>query len=68
MLHSDYFSDTATHANIFLRRYRMSKELFMEILHGVREFDSYFKMKHNAVGTDGFSLIQKCIAAMRMLA
>jgi hypothetical protein len=29
----------------------------MEILHGVREFDPYFKLKHNAVGTIGFSLV-----------
>jgi hypothetical protein len=39
MLYIDYISDSATHADIFRRRYRMSKELFMEILHGVREFD-----------------------------
>jgi hypothetical protein len=67
MLYIDYFSDSAAHANIFRRRYRMSKELFMEILHGVREFDPYFKLKHDAVGTAGFSSIQKCTAA-RMLA
>jgi hypothetical protein len=46
----------------------MTKELFMEILHGVREFDPYFKLKHDAVGTAGFSSIHKCTAAMRMLA
>jgi hypothetical protein len=46
----------------------MSKELFMEILHGVREFDPYFKLKHDAVGTAGFSSIQKCTATMRILA
>jgi hypothetical protein len=46
----------------------MSEELFMEILHGVREFDPYFKLKHDAVGMAGFSLIQKCTAAMRILA
>jgi hypothetical protein len=40
----------------------------MEILHGVREFDPYFKLKHDADGTTGFLLIQKCTAAMRMLA
>jgi hypothetical protein len=32
----------------------MSKELFMEILHGMREFDPYFKLKHDTVGTAGF--------------
>ncbi|KAK1629946.1 hypothetical protein QYE76_004261 [Lolium multiflorum] len=68
MLHNDYFADEATHADNFRRRYRMSKGLFMNILHGVREFDPYFKLKLDAVGILGFSSIQKCTAAMRMLA
>jgi hypothetical protein len=38
----------------------------MDILHGVRELDPYFRLKHDAVGTASFSSIQKCIAAMRM--
>ncbi|KAK1664590.1 hypothetical protein QYE76_052749 [Lolium multiflorum] len=40
------------------RRYRMSKGLFMNILHGVREFDPYFKLKLDAVGVLGFSSIR----------
>jgi hypothetical protein len=56
MLYNDYFSDSATQADNFWRRYRMIKELFMEILHGMREFDPYFKLKHNTVGM-GFSSI-----------
>ncbi|KAK1653181.1 hypothetical protein QYE76_070986 [Lolium multiflorum] len=68
MPHNDYFADGATHADNFRRRYRMSKGLFMNILHGVREFDPYFKLKADAVGVLGFSSIQKCTTAMRMLA
>ncbi|KAK1665945.1 hypothetical protein QYE76_054104 [Lolium multiflorum] len=68
MLHNDYFADGATHEDNFRRRYRMSKGLFMNILHGIREFDPYFKLKLDAVGDVGFSSIQKCTAAMRMLA
>ncbi|XP_071678388.1 uncharacterized protein [Lolium perenne] len=68
MLQNDYFADGATYADNFRRRYRMSKGLFMNILHGVREFDPYFKLKVDAVGVLGFSSIQKCTAAMRMLA
>ncbi|XP_071676801.1 uncharacterized protein [Lolium perenne] len=49
MLHNDYFADDATHADNFRRRYRMSKGLFMNILHGVREFDPYFKLKVDVV-------------------
>ncbi|KAK1663525.1 hypothetical protein QYE76_051684 [Lolium multiflorum] len=47
MLHNDYFADDATHANNFRRQYMMSKGLFMNILHGIREFDPYFKLKHD---------------------
>jgi hypothetical protein len=68
MLYNDYFSDSATHADNFRWRYRMITELLMEILHGVRKFDTYFKLNRHAVGTIGFSSIQKCTAAMRMLA
>jgi hypothetical protein len=42
----------------------MGKDLFMEILHGMREFDLYFRLKHDAVGTTGLSSIQKYTAAM----
>ncbi|KAK1631803.1 hypothetical protein QYE76_006118 [Lolium multiflorum] len=68
MLHNDYFADDATQADNFRRRYRMSKGMFMNILHGVREFDPYFKLKVDVVGILGFSSVQKCTAAMRMLA
>jgi hypothetical protein len=37
-------------------------------INGMREFDNYFKMKHDAVGMAGFSSIQKRIATIRMLA
>jgi hypothetical protein len=63
MPHNDYFVDDATHADNFRCQYRMSKGLFMNILHGVREFDPYFKLKLDAVGVVGFSSIQKCTAA-----
>ena len=68
MLYTDYFINGATYADNFRRRYRMSKELFMSFLHGVREYDKYFLLKHDCCGTAGFSSIQKCTAAMRMLA
>jgi hypothetical protein len=68
MLHNDYFADGATHVGNFWCQYRMSKGLFMNILHDVREFEPYFKLKHDVVGLAGFSSIQKCAAAMRMLA
>ena len=69
MLYADYFADDAPYdAKDFRRRYRMSKDLFFKILHGVREFDPYFVMKKDCCGVPGFTSIQKCTAALRMLA
>jgi hypothetical protein len=56
MLYDDYFADGATQADNFWRHYRMSKEVFMEIIHGLREYN-YFKLKHDAIGTTSFSSI-----------
>jgi hypothetical protein len=53
ILHNDYFADDTTHADNFRHRYRMSNGLFMNILHGVREFEPYFKLKHGAVALSG---------------
>jgi hypothetical protein len=33
----------------------MRKDLFMDILHGVREFDPYLRLKYDVVGAAGFS-------------
>jgi hypothetical protein len=45
----------------------MNKELFISILHGVREHDKYFVMMHGFCGLDVFSSIQKCTPTMKML-
>ena len=46
----------------------MNRGLFNQIVQAVRAYDPWFKLKKDAVGTVGFSSIQKCTAAMRMLA
>jgi hypothetical protein len=69
MLYSDYFADAPLHGNkVFRRRYRMSRKLFLMIVNSIREFDSYFKCKKDCTGKLGFTSIQKCTTAMRMLA
>jgi hypothetical protein len=68
MLYTVYFANEASYTYDFGTHYRMSKGPFMSILHGVREFDKYFVLKHDAIGTPGFSSIYKCPAATRMLA
>ena len=69
MLYADYFADAPLHGDrTFRRRYRMSKKLFLRIVNSIREFDNYFKCKMDCTGKLGFTLIQKCTTAMRMLA
>jgi hypothetical protein len=68
MLYTDYFVDEAPNVDDFRRHYRKSKGMFMSILHGVREYDNYFVLKHDCCGTNGFPSIRKCTVAMRMVA
>jgi hypothetical protein len=46
----------------------MKKELFMKIMHVVREYDIKFAMKKDTIRMPRFSSIYKCTVAMRMLA
>ena len=67
-LWQDCFTDDPTHGEKeFRRRFRMNKELYMTIVTGVWEYDTYFKLKRDCVGLVGFSSIQKCTAALRVL-
>jgi hypothetical protein len=52
----------------FWHCFRMSRKLFLDILHGVRTYATYFKAKHDATGKIGFSSYQKCSVAIRQLA
>ncbi|XP_021995020.1 uncharacterized protein LOC110891719 [Helianthus annuus] len=66
----DYFDEAPTYPNpeVFSCRFRMSKRLFLRIAEDlVNNFD-YFKQKPNARGTLGFTGIQKCTLALRVLA
>jgi hypothetical protein len=49
-------------------RYRMSRDLFLVILNGVREYDDYFEAKYDYTGKIGFSSYKKYSAAVRQLA
>ena len=46
----------------------MSRYLFNDIVNALRDFDPYFKCKKDCTGMLGFSAIQKCTVAMRLLA
>ena len=69
LLYSDYFADVPLHGDkVFRRRYRMNRKLFLRIVNSLREYDNYFICKKDCTGTVGFSSLQKCTTAMRMLA
>jgi hypothetical protein len=68
-LYNDYFSDNPTYgANLFRRRFRMQRSLFLRIVEAVQEHDNYFVQKMDGVGKLGLSALQKVTAAFRMLA
>jgi hypothetical protein len=62
LLHSDYFADDATKE--FWWRFRMTKDLFMKIVQGMREYDDYFKYKKDCTKKWGFTSVQKCTTAL----
>ncbi|XP_024016514.1 uncharacterized protein LOC112089892 [Eutrema salsugineum] len=68
-LWNDYFSDDATYPpHIFRRRFRMTKDLFMHIVQRLSTEVPYFQQRRNAIGRLGLSPLQKCSAAIRMMA
>jgi hypothetical protein len=69
-LYKDYFDPSMPlyKAKAFRRRYRMSRELFLVILNGIRGYDDYFEVKYDCTGKIGFTSYQKCSAAVRQLA
>uniref|UniRef100_A0A0D2ZTF0 DDE Tnp4 domain-containing protein n=1 Tax=Brassica oleracea var. oleracea TaxID=109376 RepID=A0A0D2ZTF0_BRAOL len=68
-LWNDYFSDTPTYPeNLFKRRFRMNKTLFMRIVDRFSNEVRFFRQKQDVTGRLGLSALQKCTAAIRVLA
>ncbi|XP_057777007.1 uncharacterized protein LOC130995657 [Salvia miltiorrhiza] len=66
---NDYFSDSPTYTpEIFQRRFRMQKSLFIRIVEAVTANDEFFQQRRDATGRVGLSSLQKCTGAMRVLA
>jgi hypothetical protein len=64
-----YFSDTPLYTdNQFRRRFRMRKHLFKRIVEALGDWSPYFRLRRDAFGKVGQSPLQKCTAAIRMLA
>ncbi|XP_062714707.1 uncharacterized protein LOC134291223 [Aedes albopictus] len=69
MLMDHYFSPQSVYPeNLFKRRFRMPKRMFLRILEDITADNDYFKLKCNAAGKPGLSGIQKRAAAIRQLA
>ncbi|XP_048602119.1 putative nuclease HARBI1 [Brassica napus] len=68
-LWNDYFSDTPTYPeNLFRRRFRMKKPLFIRIVDRLSNEVQFFRQKQDVTGRLGLSALQKCTTAIRVLA
>ncbi|XP_033140897.1 putative nuclease HARBI1 [Brassica rapa] len=68
-LWDDYFSETPTYPhNLFRRRFRMNKGLFMRIVNRLSNEVEFFQQKRDALGRLSLSPLQKSTAAIRVLA
>ncbi|XP_056845021.1 uncharacterized protein LOC108859955 [Raphanus sativus] len=68
-LWNDYFSAEPTYPpEYFRRRFRMNRSLFTGIVNRFSNEVHYFQHRRDAVGRFGLTPLQKCTAAIRMLA
>ncbi|XP_048600198.1 putative nuclease HARBI1 isoform X1 [Brassica napus] len=66
---NDYFKENPTYQpEMFMRHFRMNKPLFLRIVDRLSSEGPYFQQRRNAHGRYGLSALQKCTAAIRMLA
>jgi hypothetical protein len=54
--------------SLILCRFHMRPNAFLRIVEVVENMDPYFHFKYDAVGRAGLSALQKCVAAIRILA
>jgi len=66
---ADYFCENPLYTETqFRRRFRMRKHLFLQIVEALENWSLYFQLRRDAFGKVGLSPLQKCTAALRMLA
>jgi hypothetical protein len=68
-LFKNYFAERPVYTKkMFRRRFRMHKPLFLRIVEALKAWSPYFQQRVDATGRKGLSPLQKCTAAIRMLA
>ncbi|XP_047966047.1 uncharacterized protein LOC125210547 [Salvia hispanica] len=68
-LFADYFVENPRWGpNVFHRRFRMSRDLFLRIVHTLEGRDEYFQYREDGIGRPGLTPLQKCTVAIRQLA
>jgi hypothetical protein len=64
-----YFSDNPMYTEkMFCRRFRMNRPLFLQIVEELGKWSPYFTARVDCTGREGMSPLQKCTAAIRMIA
>jgi hypothetical protein len=65
----DYFAEEPMYPDsMFRTRFCMNKRLFLRIVDALGQWSQYFTYRADCAGRIGLSPLQKCTAAMRMLA
>ncbi|XP_047947362.1 uncharacterized protein LOC125193576 [Salvia hispanica] len=68
-LFADYFAENPRWGpNVFHRRFRMSRDLFLRIVHTLEGRDEYFQYREDGIARPGLTPLQKCTVAIRQLA
>ncbi|XP_065859533.1 uncharacterized protein [Euphorbia lathyris] len=68
-MYKDYFIDEPVYdEHLFRGRFRMSKPLFLRIVEALGNHTVYFQQRVDAARKKGFTPLQKCTSAIRMLA
>uniref|UniRef100_J3M093 Uncharacterized protein n=1 Tax=Oryza brachyantha TaxID=4533 RepID=J3M093_ORYBR len=68
-LMEDYFAEEPLYPeSMFRTRFRMNKHLFLRIVNALGQWSPYFTYRADCASRIGLSPLQKCTAAMRMLA
>jgi hypothetical protein len=56
ILYADYFVEDSLHGEVvFWHHFRMSRNLFLDIVYAVRRFENYFIRRKDCTGVVGFS-------------